>query len=143
MKTIIRIPQKLRDELWWLIISVDFDYSRICIADHDITEEHISIWLEDKHNFKNTLDECLLLNISLKQFARFIKAEGFNSYESTAMHPKKKFLYKTRTVINEAISWYANDATPVEQGWTRDALLKQLLTQLVENELFSSHTYAN
>ncbi|MDB5010067.1 MAG: hypothetical protein JWQ06_856, partial [Mucilaginibacter sp.] len=28
----IKISQKLKDELWWMIISVDYDYSRITIA---------------------------------------------------------------------------------------------------------------
>ncbi len=136
MTPIIRIPQKLRNGLWWLVVQVDFDYSRITIADHEINDDEIIIWLEDKHDFKNSLDECLQLNISLKQFARLIKAEGLNSYESTQMHAQKKFLYKTRVMINEAIDWYLNDATPVEQGWAREALLKQLLTQLVETGLF-------
>jgi hypothetical protein len=143
MNTIIRIPQKLRSELWWLVAQVDFDYSRITIADHETTEDGITIWLEDKHNFKNTLDECLRLNISLKQFARLIKEEGLNSYEAMKMHTKKKFLYKTRVLINEAIGWYMNDANLVEQGWAREALLKQLLTQLIETELYSAHNYAD
>jgi hypothetical protein len=138
MNPIIRIPQKMRNELWWLVVQVDFDYSRITIADHEINDDELTIWLEDKHDFKNSLDECLRLNVSLKQFARLIKGEGLNSYEATQMHAKKKFLYKTRVIINEAIDWYLNDANTVEQGWAREALLKQLLTQLVETELFSA-----
>src|SRR4051812_27989507 len=124
MNSIIKIPQKLRTELWWLIVNVDFNYSRITIADHEVDDEQITLWLEDKHDFKNSLEECLQLNIPLKQFARLIKAENLNSYESTQMHSKKKFLYKTRTVINEAINWYVSDASLVEQQWAREALLK-------------------
>lgn len=132
----IKIPHKLKNELWWLIISVDFDYSRIAIADHEINGELLTLWLEDKQNFKNSLDECLQIDIYLKQFARFIKAENLNSYEGTKMHANKNFTYKTRIVINEPIRWYLEDASPTEQLWAREGLLKAILTQLVETEIY-------
>jgi len=130
----IKLSQKLRDKLWWLIISVDYDYSRISIAEHELEEDRLILWLEDKQDFKNSLDDCLQLDIKLKHFAQLIKAENLNSYEGTKMHPVKKFLYKTRIEINEPIAWYINDASFNEQQWAREALLKQLLTQLVETE---------
>jgi len=39
----IKITQKLKDQLWWLIISVDYDYSRIVIADHDFTDDLLTL----------------------------------------------------------------------------------------------------
>jgi hypothetical protein len=132
----IKIPQKLKNQLWWLIISVDFDYSRIAIADHEINGEILTLWLEDKHDFKNTLDECLQLDIHLKQFAKLIKAEGLNSYEGTRIHPRKSFAYKTRIAINEPVIWYLQDASPSEQIYAREAMLKAILTQLVETEIY-------
>ena len=130
----IKIPQKLRDKLWWLIISVDYDYSRITIADHNLSDETLTLWLEDKHDFKNTLDECLQLDIQAKQFAKLIKSENMNSYEGSKMHPTKNYVYKARIEINEPIAWYLDDATLTEQQWAREAVLKHLLTQLVETE---------
>lgn len=130
----IKITQKLKDELWWLIITVDYDYSRICIADHELTDDYLTLWLEDKLDFKNSLDECLQLDITAKQFARIIKAENLNSYEGTKLHPNKQYAYKTRVQINESIRWYKEDATIVEQQWAREAVLKSVLTQLVETE---------
>jgi hypothetical protein len=130
----IRINQKLKDKLWWLVISVDYDYSRITIADHDINDDALTLWLEDKHDFKNTLDECLQVDIPAKQFAKLIKAENLNSYEGSKMHPLKNYVYKTRIDINEPIAWYLDDATQTEQQWAREAVLKQLLTQLIESE---------
>jgi len=130
----IKLTQKLKDELWWLIINVDYNYSRICIADHDLNDDALTIWLEDKHDFKNSLDECLQVAISIKQFAKIIKAENLNSYDGTRLHPNKQFVYKTRVQINEPIDWYTDDATLVEQQWAREAVLKTLLTQLVETE---------
>ncbi|MBD1394587.1 hypothetical protein [Mucilaginibacter glaciei] len=130
----MKLTQKLKDQLWWMIISVDYDYSRICIAEHELNEDTFSLWLEDKQDFKNSLDECLLLDISLKQFAKIIKTEGLNSYEGTKVHPTKNFAYKTRIQINEAINWYREDASLTEQQWAREAVLRNVLTYLVETE---------
>lgn len=132
----IKLTQKLKDELWWLIISVDYDYSRICIADHEINGEILTLWLEDKQDFKNTLDDCLKLDIKLVNFAKLIRTEEMNSYEGTKMHPKKGFVYKARIEINPPIVWYQQDATATEQQWAREAMLKFILTQLVETEVF-------
>lgn len=131
----IKIAQKLKDKLWWMIISVDYDYSRISVADYELNEDALTLWLEDKHDFKNSLEECLQVDIPTKQFAKVIRAENLNSYEGTKMHPKKNFIYKTRIEINEPIKWYQEDASITEQQWAREAVVKLLLTQLVENEV--------
>lgn len=133
----IKIPHKLKNQLWWLIISVDFDYSRIAIADHEINGDILTLWLEDKQDFKNSLDECLQADIQLKQFAKLIKTEGLNSYDSIAVHPSKNFSYACRVSINEPIRWYQQDASPTEQTWAREAMLKAILTQLVETEVYA------
>ncbi|WP_183560927.1 hypothetical protein [Mucilaginibacter sp. SP1R1] len=96
----IKIAQKLKNKLWWLIISVDYNYSRIAIADYDLTEDTLTLWLEDKHDFKNSLDECLQVDIKAREFARIIKTENLNSYEGSKMHPTKNFVYKARIEIN-------------------------------------------
>ena len=132
----IKLNQKLKDELWWLVISVDYDYSRISIAEHEINGDMLTLWLEDKQDFKNSLDECLQLDITLKNFAKIIRSENLNSYEGTRLHPKGNFAYKTRIEISEAIKWYREDASPAEQQWAREAVLKSVLTQLVENEVY-------
>lgn len=130
----ITLSKRLRNELWWMVISVDYDYSRITIADHEFNGDTLTLWLEDKHDYKNKLDECLQIDINEKQLAKFIKVENFNSYIGSKMHPIKKYLFKTRIAVNEPIAWYMNDAGPHEQQWVRDALVKRILTQLIENE---------
>ncbi|MEN0053651.1 MAG: hypothetical protein AAGC65_08275 [Mucilaginibacter sp.] len=130
----IKITQKLKQQLWWLIISVDYDYSRIAIADHDLTDDILTLWLEDKHDFKNSLDECLQLDIKAREFAKVIKAENLNSYEGSKVHPTKNFVYKARIEINTPLKWYQNDAAVIEQQWAREAVLRTILTQLVETE---------
>jgi len=62
-KKMIKIVQKLKDQLWWLTISVDYEYSRIAIGEHDLTDETPTLWLEDKHDFKDSFDECLQVDI--------------------------------------------------------------------------------
>ena len=132
----IKLNQKLKDELWWLVISVDYDYSRISIAEHEINGDILTLWLEDKQDFKNSLDECLQLDITLKNFAKIIRSENLNSYEGTKLHPKGNFAYKARIEISEAVKWYREDASLTEQQWAREAVLKNILTQLVENEVY-------
>jgi hypothetical protein len=131
----IKIAQKLKDKLWWMIISVDYDYSRISVADHEMNDGTLTLWLEDKQDFKNSLEECLQLDIPAKQFAKVIRNEKLNSYEGTKIHPKKGFIYKTQIEINEPVRWYREDASLVEQQWAREAVVKTILTQLVENEV--------
>lgn len=131
----IKIAQKLKDKLWWMIISVDYDYSRISVADHEMNDGILTIWLEDKQDFKNSLEECLQLDIPAKQFAKVIRNEKLNSYEGTKIHPKKGFIYKTQIEINEPVRWYREDASLIEQQWAREAVVKTILTQLVENEV--------
>ncbi len=118
-----------------MIISVDYDYSLISIADHELNDGNLTLWLEDKQDYKNSLEECLQLDIPAKQFAKVIRNENLNSYEGTKMHPTKQFLYKTRIEINEPVRWYREDASVLEQQWTREAVVKNILTQLVENEV--------
>jgi hypothetical protein len=133
----IRMNQKTRNELWWLIISVDYTYSRIAIADYELNGQTLTLWLEDKQDFKNTLDECLQLTIPVSHLMKLIKTENMNSYEGTRMHPTKNYMYTTRIPISSPMQWYLHDATPNEQQWAREALLKSILTQLIETETYA------
>ena len=137
----IRVSQKFKSQLWWMIISVDYDYSRITIADHDLTDEILTLWLEDKQDFKNSIDECLQLDLRIRDFARVIKTENLNSYEGIKLHPTKNFAYKARIEINTPVQWYREDASQVEQQWAREAALKTLLTQLVETGAAGDYDY--
>ncbi|MGZ3821946.1 MAG: hypothetical protein ACXVB6_15240, partial [Mucilaginibacter sp.] len=79
-------------------------------------------------------------DISLKQFAKIIRADNLNSYEGTKVHPRGNYVYKTRIEINEPLAWYRDDASLTEQEWAREAALKHVLTQLVENEVFDGES---
>ena len=51
---------------------------------------------------------------------------------------KKDSFTKRKIEINEPIRWYREDASLVEQQWAREAVVKTILTQLVENEVAES-----
>jgi hypothetical protein len=131
---IISLNDKQKDQLWWLIITVDYTYERISIAEHELNEKGFTIWLEDKHDFKNSIEECLEITISRSQFAKFIKSENFNSYERDEL-TKNNTVKKVRTEVAEPITWYDEHASPVDQSLVRDALLQSMLTTLIENEV--------
>jgi len=132
--SLLKIADKTKEDLWWLIISVDYDYSRISIADHELNDGNLTLWLEDKEDFKNSIDECLQLEISKKQFEKIIRAENLNAYEGVQMHPVKNYLQKAWIEIAKPIEWYSEEATTVQQQWAREAVIKAVLTQLVETE---------
>ncbi len=70
----IKISQKSKKQVWWLVISVDYDYSRITIAEHELNDDLLTLWLENMRDFKNSIDEYLQLKISEKQFSILIKS---------------------------------------------------------------------
>ena len=90
--------------------------------------------MEDVQRQHRTLDECLQVDIPVKQFARIIKDENLNSYVGSKMHHSKNYVYKARIEINSPIQWYLDDATLAEQQWARETTLKLLLTQLIESQ---------
>ncbi len=129
--TKLTVSHTKQTELFTLLMSVDYDYSRLTIAEHELNNENLIIYIEDKQDFKNTMDELLMVEIPVKQFASIIAENNLNSYEGEKMHPVKKFMYKTQIVINEPIKWYEEDAALIEQQWAREAVLKTLIEQLV------------
>lgn len=131
----IKLTAHTKNELWWMLISVDYDHSRICIADYELNENHLTLFLEDKHDFKNSLEECLKLQISVKEFAKVIKLENLNSYEGIKREAKKSFIYKCRIEINEPVKWYKEDASRMDQQWAREAVVKLVFDGLINDEV--------
>lgn len=126
----MKLSQKVKDKIWWLVISADYDYDRLTIAEHELNNETLTLWIEDKMDFKNSLDECLRLDFSHSQFARVIASENLNSYEGVNAKG-----HKVRIQIAEPIEWYLEDAAHIEQQWAREAILKKVLMKLVEGEI--------
>ena len=129
------LNSKQKSQLWWLIISCDYDYDRIIIADHDLDDGNLTLWLEDKHDFKNSLDECLEIIVPVKEFAKFIKTENLNSNEEEVIDGRSGKLRLAYVEIDTPVTWYNSIASLSEQQQAREVLLKKLLTILVENDL--------
>lgn len=120
------LPKEVSENLSFLILSVDYDYRKIIIADNDFTNGEITLWLEDENNLKNTIDECLCIIIPPNEFASFIDKGNFNKYEG---HYQRKLgsIFNGLIVINEPLQWYEVDATSFQQKCVREALLETLI----------------
>lgn len=118
--------QRTTSDLLMLMLSVNFDKSRIIIAEHEISEHFLTVYLEDSNDFKNTLEECLMYKLPVSQFASIITNEKLNSYPGVK-YTESGRAYDADIEINEPISWYNEDATLYEQGIARDAALAHIL----------------
>ena len=83
---------------------------------------------------ENSLDECLQLDLPLKQFAKVIKVENMNSYEAPSCTPTK--LPTAPASDKPSTKMVPEDASLTEQQWARETLLKSILHQLVETEVY-------
>lgn len=109
-----------------LLCSVNFDKERIIIAEQERTVEGLTLYLEDKYDRKETLDETVLVEVSNEQFAEFIVKNELNSYPGTLFSESGR-PYAGRIVISEPLDWYDQDASEYEQSYTRDLLKNNLL----------------
>lgn len=124
------IKKETKDELFSLVTSADFDLKRIVIADYEIDDHCLTLYLEDKNDFKETFDQCVQLNISIEEFGAFIKRNEYNSYAGTNVH-SKGFIYPTRIEINQPIKFYREDATSQHQEWMREELVEEILKEIL------------
>ncbi|WP_114937527.1 hypothetical protein [Mucilaginibacter endophyticus] len=114
MKTITKELQRTNMSLLSLFCAANLDPKRIQIADLDLSECFLTLYLEDAQDIKATLDETLMFKLPVSKFAEIISAEGFNSYEGTRFSESGR-AYTDRIVIAESIQWFKQDATPEEQ----------------------------
>lgn len=129
LKPRLKVAHKLQETnsgLLSLMLSVNFDRSRVVIADHEITDNFLRVYLEDKEDFKSGISDCLMYSMPISQFASIISSEGLNSYPGTLFTERGRS-YEGRIEINEPIQWYNEDATLYEQSIARDAALSHIL----------------
>lgn len=126
--------QKTNHDLLLLLINADFDKSRIVIAEHQLSVHFLTLYLEDKHDFKPNLDDTLLYKLPTSQFAAIILSEGYNSYEGT-LHTQHDRPYPGRVTINEPLVWWEKDATLYQQKEVLHTALQYILATLDGQEL--------
>ena len=116
----MNIPAKIKNQIWWLIINCDFDTKRIVIGCHEIDSLELTLYLEDNLDFKDTLDEMVCLSIPIREFARVI-------LDNNHLYDKR---FK-----KAPISWYQEEANPVQQKISRELMLEKVIHQLVNIEI--------
>lgn len=116
----VNLPQKVKNELWGLILSIDpsgkISPELISISEHEITGESLVLWLES--TYSPSIEDCVIIEVPLKQFGQIILEEDLNQYGS-----------------DDPILWYDEEATRVQRKWAREAVLKTILKGLVESEV--------
>jgi hypothetical protein len=123
------LSKEVTEQILWLIISVNYDYSRIVIAEHEFNDQALTLYLEDKQDFKNTVDECLNITVPIAEFEAFIEKGNYNKYEGRKQSESGR-PYNGLITVSEPFEWYCNDATQYQQRTVREALVEAILKQV-------------
>ena len=121
--------KKANTELLSLFCSVNFDKNRINIAESDWNGEKLTLWLEDKQDFKEQLDDCVIVEVSSDKFAKIIADEKLNTYEAEKY--RDGYAYAADVEINKPIAWFEEDADQYFRKEAINAVLTKLLKGLV------------
>jgi hypothetical protein len=124
--------QEKTTKIFNLITAVDFDFNRIVEADNDLTQATFTIWVEDKHDFKSTIDECLEIVIPVSDFEAFIKAGKYNTYKGQKKSENGR-IYEAEIELAPALEYYNVFATTFECASIREDLIRSILKNMVQN----------
>jgi hypothetical protein len=126
-----KAPNHSLIKLLSLFCSVNFDKTRIVIAEHELSENFLTLYLEDKEDFKADLADTVMYKLPISTFATIISNNELNSYPET-LFTERGNAYEGRIEIASPTEWYENDASTYEKKYTLDMvkthLLKSLLT---------------
>lgn len=126
----ITLNKETQTKLSWLLLSVFYDYDRIIIAEHEINDQELTLFLEDKQDFKSDLSECLEVKISCDEFASFIEKGNHNKYAGIS-YSKNGRAFDGLIVVDEPLKWYHNDATTFQRKTVLEDLVEQIIKQVV------------
>lgn len=118
--------QKTNAELLKLLISVNFDKSRIVIAEYELSDNFLTLYLEDKEDIKADLSDTLMYKLPVSKFAEIIRSENLNSYEGVKFTESGRS-YNAQIEMNEPIAWFEQDASEFFKRETITAVLKHIL----------------
>jgi hypothetical protein len=119
--------QKTNISLLSLYCSVNFDKDRVVIADHELSENFLTLYLEDKNSPATEIDESLMYKLPISKFAEIIESNDLNSYEGT-LYTHHGRPYEGRVIINHPIRWFNQDASLDDQKYALD-LVKNCLVK--------------
>jgi hypothetical protein len=123
--------QRTNISLLSLYASVNFKADRINIAEWELSDNFLTLYLEDKQEPVADLSEALLFKLPVSRFAEIIEANNFNSYEGTLFTHSGR-MYEGRIVIDTPIRWFERDADTYQQKDTLEVVKGCLLKSLVK-----------
>ena len=129
LKVAHKALQSTNSGLLQLLMAANFDKKRIVIADYDLSDHFLTLYLEDKKSPVADLSDALMYKLPVSRFAEVIKSEGLNSYEGTLYNESGR-TYEGRIGIAKPIKWYNQDATLFQQESARDAALTCILKNI-------------
>lgn len=123
--------QRTNTSLLSLFCSVNFNRDRIVIAEWEMSEHFLTLYLEDKSEPVEDLADALIYKLPVSVFAGIIEANQLNSYEGTLFTERGR-MYEGRVVIAEPIKWFEQDATPYQQAGALEVVKGCLIKSLVK-----------
>jgi hypothetical protein len=123
--------QRTNISLLSLFCSVNFKGDRINIAEFELSDQFLTLYLEDKQEPVEDLSECLLYKLPVSKFAEIIAANHLNTYNGTLFNESGR-MYEGRVVIAEPIQWFEQDATPYQQEGALEVVKGCVLKSLVK-----------
>lgn len=129
LKVAHKAPQQTTSGLLMLLLSANFEKRRIVIAEHELSDNFLTLYLEDRQDFKENLEDTLMYKLPVSTFAEIIKSENLNSYPGVKYTESGRG-YDAQIEINAPIKWYEQDANPYQQKIAREAALAHILKSL-------------
>jgi hypothetical protein len=101
--------QKTNISLLSLFCAVNFRSDEINIADWELSEHFLTLYLEDVKHPVGGLSEAVMYKLPISVFAQIIATEGFNSYEGV-LYTHGGRPYDGRVEISAPLDWFNHDA---------------------------------
>lgn len=126
------ISETQQSQLFNLFIEVGGNYNRISIAENYLNDDFLMLYLEDKKNIKEHLDQCVIVELPLDDFAKFIKDGNYNKYQGRCLSQTER-PFDGLIEIDEPIRWFENDATTFQVNCLLEDLVKAMVKSVIDN----------
>lgn len=124
--------QKTNLSLLSLFCAANFDKGRIVIAEHELSDHFLTLYLDDNKHPVLDISDCVMYKMPISKFAEIIATNDLNSYQGTKFSVSGR-PYNDRIIINEPIKWFNQDATWLEQAYALEVVKNHLLRSSITN----------
>lgn len=126
----ITLTQKTAEQILLFFMSTDYTHSRVTIAEYDLNEQNLTLYIEDKQDFKSQLDQCLIIEVPVTELAYFIDKGNYNKYEGRKASRSGR-VFDGLVKIDEPLNWLNNDATKFQITTVNEDLVKAIFEQVI------------